>query len=283
MILVDFHAIMIAHVMVAAHTDDNFVLNENLLRHSILNSLRKYKQDFGAEYGKLLISCDGKNYWRKEKFPYYKINRKSEREDSIIDWNVIHDYMDKIKQELKEQTPFIVVEVDRAESDDIIATYLKNISLPEEKNLILSRDKDFYQLHDNTDYLKQYNPIDDKFIEVVDPDKTLFEHICKGDSSDGIPNIMSPKNSLAIKLRQKPMMQKKIDEWYSDRSLMPEEVKERFRLNENLISFSEIPEDIKDRIIEEYIKQINKPKKSFMNYFMKNRLSNLLENLQDFT
>ena len=42
--------------------------------------------------------------------------------------------------------------------------------------------------------VKQYAPIQKKFVEDEDPIKFLHEQIIKGDRSDGIPNILSADN-----------------------------------------------------------------------------------------
>ena len=41
----------------------------------------------------------------------------------------------------------------------------------------------------------------------------LKEHILKGDSSDGIPNVLSPDHTFVEGLRQKPLGKKKIQQW----------------------------------------------------------------------
>ena len=39
----------------------NSKLDENMLRHMILNSIRSYKQKFNNEYGEILIAADHTN------------------------------------------------------------------------------------------------------------------------------------------------------------------------------------------------------------------------------
>ena len=65
MILVDFNQVVISNFMtqVGAHT--NIALDESMLRHMILNTIRAYRQKFVEDFGELVICCDSKRYWRK--------------------------------------------------------------------------------------------------------------------------------------------------------------------------------------------------------------------------
>jgi 5'-3' exonuclease len=281
MVIVDFHSVMIANIMMQYYLNNYIELNEDLLRHHIINSLRILKLKFCSEDKNLVISCDSKNYWRKKAFLYYKIKRKKDKEDSSIDWDAVHEYMDKIKKEIKEGFNWKVLEVDGAESDDIIGTLVKVASSqnPPAPVLIISRDKDFFQLHKYSN-VRQYDSIGGKFITVDDPKKTLFEHICRGDSGDNIPNVVSEANSIAIGTRQKPIFQKKLDLWFE--SELPEELKTNFERNKQLIDFDEIPKEISINIIEAYKKELMKPKKNLMEYFQRHNLRQFLTDYQDF-
>jgi hypothetical protein len=61
------------------------VIEESMIRHMVLNSLRSYRSKHSAEYGELVIACDTSHYWRKQAFPYYKANRKKNQESSELD------------------------------------------------------------------------------------------------------------------------------------------------------------------------------------------------------
>jgi 5'-3' exonuclease len=269
---------MIAAIMKYLFMNDTTIIDEDLVRHMILNSIRSINTQFKKDYGNLVISCDGRDYWRKELFPYYKIKRKKTMDESTIDWGELHTFMNKIKKEIEENFKYIVIQVDKAESDDIIGTLVRNF-YNKENILICSRDHDFQQLQKYAS-VKQYNSIDRKFMLTEDIDKFLFEHICKGDSGDSIPNIFSPLNSIALNIRQKPAYQKKIDAW--SETGVPEEYKERFELNKKLIDLSYTPEDLQTKIMEEYNKQQLKPKKNILNYFIKYGLREMASCLQEF-
>ena len=98
----DFNQVMISNLMMQLGNHTNIPLEEGLFRHMVINSLRSYKQKFKEEYGEIVIACDDRNYWRKQVFPYYKANRKKNREASEINWTLVFDLFNKIKREIKE-------------------------------------------------------------------------------------------------------------------------------------------------------------------------------------
>jgi 5'-3' exonuclease len=59
----------------------NIPVEEDLLRHMVLNAIRSYNVKFRREYGQMIIACDDRRSWRKELFPYYKANRHKDREE----------------------------------------------------------------------------------------------------------------------------------------------------------------------------------------------------------
>ena len=135
MILVDFTQIAIGGIMVALNRGEK--LDEDLVRHLVLNSLRYYRSKFNEKYGELIICCDSKHYWRRDYFPNYKANRKKERQSTGHDWDVIFGCLNNVRDELKEHFPYKVVEVYGAEADDVIATLVRSCKLGE-ISLILS-------------------------------------------------------------------------------------------------------------------------------------------------
>ena len=61
-ILVDYNQVAISNLMVSINTyNKNAEINEDLIRHMVLNSIRAYKVKFGEQYGNLVICCDGRN------------------------------------------------------------------------------------------------------------------------------------------------------------------------------------------------------------------------------
>ncbi|NDG30611.1 hypothetical protein EB118_11140 [bacterium] len=283
MILFDLNQIMISSIITQLGNHTNTLLEEDLVRHIVLNTIRSLKTKF-SEFGEVVIACDDKNYWRRSIFPFYKRNRKKDREKSDIDWSSLFNNLNKIKQEIKDNFPYRVVQVSGAEADDVIATLCENygeiLNTPlEERILILSGDKDFIQLHKYSN-VSQYDPVHKKQIVDKDPIKYLEELILKGDRGDGIPNILSPDNCLVEGQRQKPLSAKKIKE-IIDQGISKDLYKNYTR-NKMLIDFSMIPDQLQTAIMKDFASQSYKGRDKLFNYFIQHKLKNLMEHISEF-
>jgi len=275
--------VMLSNIMMQLGNHTNAEINESMVRHMVLNSIRMYRTKFGAEYGELVIACDNKNYWRRSLFPYYKANRKKSQAESELDWKAIFECLNKIRAELKEHFPYRIIDVETAEADDIIGTLCNEFGNTNTKILILSGDKDFQQLQRYIN-VEQYDPVRKKKIVCNDPDRFLKEHIIKGDAGDGIPNILSEDNCMVVGKRQTPVTQKKLDALINldlDGKFDHPNFRNYMR-NRQLISLDCIPEKIKSQILESYEEQASKKKTDLLNYFISNRLRNLTESIGDF-
>ena len=146
MILLDFSQTMIGSFM--AMGKGNVVVEEDLLRHTVLNTIRQYKQThrhiYDSGMGGLVICCDSAKNWRKDSFPEYKANRKKKREDDTTDWKSLFQFLDEMIEDLRNYFPYKVMRVERAEADDIIAVLNEYVAT--NPTLIISSDKDFIQL-----------------------------------------------------------------------------------------------------------------------------------------
>lgn len=293
MIVVDYSQTAISNLMAEIGGRTDIEIQVPLLRHMIVNSIRGYNQKFGKEYGQIVIACDNMKYWRKEHFPLYKAGRKKAREASGFDWKVIFDALNMIRNELDMYFPYKVMDVDGAEADDIIATLAKWSQNNETKNvlfeepspfLIISGDHDFIQLH-KYENVKQYSPVMKKFIRPdVSPERYIFEHIIRGDKGDGIPNVLSADDSLVNGVRQKPISTKKIEQWYKDQDELPQdaEFKRNYDRNRKLINLDCIPKEISDRIINTYEEKPFKDRSKLLNFFVENKMKNMLEVIEEF-
>ena len=279
MILIDLNQVLLAGLM-AQIANQKGKLDEHLIRHMVLNIIRNHVKNFKTEYGEVVLCCDNRKYWRKEYFPFYKANRKKNRDKSDLDWHLIFDMLGKFKQELKDNFPYKVLDVEGAEADDIIGTLVPRQS-KHEKILILSSDGDFLQLQ-NYPNVKQYNPSQKKYVISKNPIMELKEKIIRGDKGDGIPNVFSPGDCFVRDLRQKPITQKVLDKLLAESYLEQEEtIKANFIRNATLIDLSFIPEDIKTKIINTY--EETKPAKGkLLNYFIEHKLKNLMEVIEEF-
>ena len=280
MILIDLSQIMVASTMMSMGKDQSEV-DIDMVRHMILNSLRMYRSKYYEEYGELVLCCDGRHSWRKEHFPQYKAARKSNRESDNRDWTQIFGCLDTIKSELKEFFPYKYIQIDESEADDIIGVLARGAGT--EKVMIISGDKDFIQLQIYKN-VKQYSPITKKLIVDKDPAKYLKEHIMKGDSSDGVPNILSSDNCIVDKIRQKPLSKKKIESWIDQEpaDFCNEEQLRNYHRNMKLIDLQFTPLNIVDQINQQF-KEIPQGKRSgLLNYFIERKLNNLIQDIGEF-
>jgi hypothetical protein len=279
MILVDLNQVLLAGLM-AQIANQKGKLDEQLIRHMVLNIIRNHVKNFRAEYGEVVLCCDNRKYWRKEYFPFYKASRKKNRDKSNLDWHLIFDMLAKFKQELKDNFPYKVLDVEGAEADDIIGT-LAPRQAAHEKVLILSSDGDFLQLQ-NYPNVKQYNPSQKKYVISEKPILELKEKIIRGDKGDGIPNVLSSSDCFVRDLRQTPITQKVLDKLMSESYLEQNDtVKANFIRNATLIDLSFIPTEIREKIINTY--EETKPAKGkLLNYFIEHKLKNLMEVIEEF-
>lgn len=274
MLIFDFNQVVIATLMEQIGSSKTPV-EESLVRHMVLNTIRANVRKF-REYGEVVIACDNRNYWRREIFPLYKANRRKGRDSTGHDWQKIFECMGTIREELKKHSPYKVIDIDRAEADDIIGVLTRTYG-DSESILILSSDKDFVQLQTNPN-VKQYAPNMKKFIKSDDPIRQLKELIIRGDPGDGIPNILSPDNSIAEGIRQKPITEKFLREFESN----VEKHQRNYDRNKQLIDLSMIPENVSKSIIDTYKETKPANRQTFMNYMIANRLKNLLEVIDEF-
>ena len=270
---------MISNLMQQIGFSKNATVDSDLVRHMILNTLRSYRVKFHNEYGELIICCDDKNYWRREIFEFYKKNRKQEREASKYNWDDVFSALNKIRDEVKENLPYQVLQVRGAEADDIVASICNYNSRKDnpERMLILSADKDFIQLH-KYDFVSQYDPIRNRWIEHENPVEYLQEHIIRGDRSDGIPNILTCDDAIVTGKPQKKMSKEKIA---GLAKLDPSEFTNYIRLrnwnrNSQLIDFTRIPEPIVERILTHYHKTRARAEVN-LDYFITNNIQDLIE------
>ena len=283
MIIVDLSQVMISNLMVQLGNHTNTELEEDLLRHMILNSIRSYNQKFKNEYGEMIIACDAGNNWRRQIFPYYKANRRKNREKSELNWTQIFDTLGKVREELKEYFPYRVIQIDGAEADDIIGTLVDKFGNTSEKILIMSGDKDFVQLQRYMN-VKQYDPVQKKWRTTNDPDRFVKEHIMRGDTGDGVPNFLSADNTFVVGARQKPLSQKKMDAWIhmDPREFCDENMLRGYMRNQQLVDLTFVPETLRAQVLEEYEAQAGKGRSKLFNYFIEKRLKNLLESINEF-
>jgi len=283
MILLDYSQTVIGSFM--AVSKGKPVVEEDLLRHTILNSIRMFRNKFTKDYGEMVICCDDKNNWRKEVFPEYKANRRKNRENDITDWKTLFELLHEMRDDLTKYFPYKVMHVDSAEADDIIGVLVaeKQNRFPSPPILILSSDKDFIQLQ-KYQRVRQWSPLQKKFV-VGDPVESLYDKTIRGDTGDGVPNILSSDDTLITEgKRQTPVTKKKMELW---RGKKPEEfcneaMLRNYHRNKTMVDLRETPESIRINIVNQYDNQEAGDRSQLLNYFVDKRLKNLMEVIDEF-
>ena len=281
MILIDYSQIALSNIIVQKLND------ESMIRHMILNSIRMYNKKHRDEYGQVVICADGMNTWRKEFFPEYKAHRKKNREESDQDWNEIFRILHTVRDEIRDYLPYKVVHMEGVEADDIIGTLTMQTQEfgMDEPVMIISSDKDFIQLQKYKN-VKQWSPIQKKFVTDKNPRTYLFNHIMRGDSGDGVPNVLSADDTFISENSQTPLRQTRIDNWLENsdnlREHMDEDTYRNYQRNKKLIDLTDIPENIQESIINNFNGQSKTPNMKVLNYLIKKRCNHLIEVVEEF-
>lgn len=279
MILIDYNAIAIGSVILQKQE-----MSEDLFRHLILNSIRMYRTKFKDKYGEVVICGDGRKNWRKEFYKYYKFKRSDDRSKSDVDWSELFRIIYQVFDEIGENFPYKTVLVEECEADDVIAALVEETQEfgKAEPVMIVSSDKDFAQLQKYSN-VQQYSPLKKSFIVEKNPRKQLLELILKGDTSDGIPNVLSNDNCFAEGIRQTPLRQNTIDKLMDDVTSLGDEVFRNYCRNKKLIDLEQTPDSVKTKILNTFEGQDkwNNRGKVFP-FLVEKRCRMLLEEIEDF-
>ena len=278
MILIDFTQTIIAGMMAQMKYNDGEI-NEGMLRHMILNSVRNYAKRYKDDYGDIVLCTDAANPWRRNYFPLYKANRKKTREASDMDWTMIFESLQKVKEEIRDNFPYHYMYVLNCEADDIIAVLTKHYHT-KENIMIISGDKDFQQLQKYPG-VEQFSPNLNKMIVCESPNDFLQEHILRGDKSDGVPNILSNDNCFDEGIRQTPMKKSVLDKYMRITIENDDKYYRNYLRNQTLIDLEFIPSELEDAILREFDNS-QPPSGKVFDYLTKHRLNELLDNVEDF-
>lgn len=252
----------------------------------------------------MVLACDDYS-WRYDYFPEYKHSRKvkKEKDESGINWSFVNSVKSELISELDANFPFEVIKIRGCEGDDVIGvltkylTTTKKVESPEqdifdestpEPILIISSDKDNFQLHTNKN-VRQWSPLAKKLVFPEGDIKAgLIEKIICGEASDGIPNIISENDHYVNPPEKRVIMTAKkkaaFIELVESGKIKDSPEYEKFERNSILISYDRIPQEYEDLIISVYNEQIKKKhsKMALMNYLVKHKMTNILSNIQDF-
>jgi len=254
----------------------------DLARRLIISRIADIKTKLKAYSDEIVLCYDGRRYWRRQLFPEYKGKRAEGREKMDFDWDMFFPVYEQLKEELKEYFPWKSIQVEGAEADDVIAV-LAMIYGNQIDVCIWSSDHDYIQIQQNVcPKVKQYSGYHKKFLTPKNKSYDMFEHVVKGDTGDGIPNILSDDDTFITKgKRQKSITKLKLEEWSKFGLAQPEkfcpdfETLKRFERNMTLVDFRRIPDEIKSEIANAY--QLTEVVKGKMfSYLAANRLTKLM-------
>lgn len=282
MILIDYSGISIAPIAIG-----HVGVDENLVRHMILNTIRMYRTKFKDKYGEIVIVADGGGNWRKEVYPEYKGKRPKAREESKIDWDEAFRIIGMVRDELKENFPYKVIHQYGCEADDSIAEIVKWTQEfgNHEEVMIVSADKDFKQLQKYKN-VRQFSTMTKKFMDEPNPRLYLEEHILKGDGGDGVPNVLSDDKVFIEDRRQNVLSKKKKEALLEDPKALGEDVYRNYMRNKKMIDLTEssaCPENVKQEIINTFIEQDQyKNKSKVFPFLVQKKCRLLLESVQEF-
>jgi len=288
MILLDFSGILVANVHALIAMNDNF--DTKLFKQMTLYSIVAYKKKYSSTHGNIVFAMDSKAapYWRKEIFPNYKGKRPAarklqEQKQDHVDWDEVKTAMRELTSELDLVFPYKVIDIPRCEADDIIGTLVKELHR-QEPIVIVSRDHDFKQLQKYSN-VTQLDSQTKKLVKCADPKRYLKEHIIKGDSGDGICNMLSGCDDLMNGVRQKSISQKWFDSVINKNIRDFAETKDqmdRYRENERLVDLSHTPDELQVDILNAYHSESNGNNKNIQQYLLKNKLVGLFADLNHF-
>jgi 5'-3' exonuclease len=214
--------------------------------------LKDSKIIFCCDPGSCTLSENAK-LWRKEIYQDYKGNRQ----DMSLKHNlypVFNKTLDSIIPDLINTSyaeDITLIKIPKIEADDIIAYICKNIILDKYSEInILSADDDFTQLLNENTRIIDFRTKKFRENNAEESKKLLLHKILNGDNSDNIKRIFTKRVKKAFKtelVEDSVKLQKYLDE-------NPEE-KEKFLINQRLIDFNFIPEEINikiKKIIDKY-------------------------------
>jgi restriction endonuclease S subunit len=115
--------------------------------------------------------------------------------------------------------------------------------------------------------------------------ENYITHVVKGDTGDGIPNILSKDDCFVTGTRQTPVSAKRLTDFMVNGFLACKNDEERrnWQRNQVLVNFDHIPEEIKKTILDTYLSIKPKgDKMAIMNYLIANKCRLLLDEIEEF-
>ena len=230
---------------------------EKKFKQSIINAAMKVFPVVDRSKCIFCMDCPRKEIWRSDIYPEYKASRNRLASTYDFDMNKVFQYAyNYILPKVIDQFDAIKVQSKSAEGDDIIAVLTKKYTNSGKKVVIISRDRDMVQLHDDnttiitvdgtirTPQQEMETLIKKNINSQITAKQFLLFKILVGDPSDDIPNVkegIGPKRAL---------------EYVTDRDKLVKLLSEdhvaaqSFARNKKLIAMSQIPEEVSDLILQ---------------------------------
>jgi 5'-3' exonuclease len=203
-------------------------LKEDIQKKLKLKKDKKYKIFIGKD-------CMRENIWRTQLYPEYKQGRKPCPE--------IYPFFDLAYSTIFPGNCDAVLGMEKLEADDCIALSVKHLQplLKEDDQIfVFTSDKDYLQLGSHK--LKIMNLLYKDITCYDDANLFLFTKIMKGDPSDNIKPVI------------KGLRAKLLTEYYNHRDFFEQNVNketmDRYILNETLVDFNRIPNELKEAWIQ---------------------------------
>jgi hypothetical protein len=95
---------------------------------------------------------------------------------------------------------------------------------------------------------------------------------------------MSCDDTFVTDARQKPVTEKKLNKWLEEEpeSFCDEVMLRNYKRNELLIDLSKIPTEYQEKILDAYDNTPKRGREKLLNYFIQNRMKQLMEHIQEF-
>lgn len=259
--------------------------SEKEYARAYFNRLRDYAKTYPT-MGKMILFFDDKHgTWRDEIFPDYQKNRRAQREKYTEEQRneaIRRSQYIKYIQEKINESKFNYVHYQHTETDDLVALYCNSIQEDGETVIILTTDKDLFQLIRETGkkkvqvlfLIKRHMVKDEK-----EGKQILEKKIMLGDPSDSIPSVchgVGPKYYDDFKIFLKNMKETNTDPTDIEKACAVSESlgikyiksfsnfsKEQLKLNKILVDLRSVYEKDKKDNYEKtnYLKEIIKTAK----------------------
>lgn len=192
------------------------------------------------------------NIWRNELMKGYKADRCDLSTKTNFKQVFNETYTTIIPKIIKENKDRIhKIRINKLEADDIIAVICKHYEkkYSEEKIYLISGDKDFLQLGRENLIFINYKSKKPFTLTVEEAKEQLKLKILNGDCSDNILTIF-PKDRKILSLKKRKELienEEKLKEYLDENP----EIKEKYKINCQMIDFNFIPKELQKEIVKE--------------------------------